>query len=595
MTEPAYETIDAERWAAMSDRERNDICWRAGTLRHLMHSTQQQWYDKYRAWEAQAQSDDVEFVAGSLPRVFGVEGAKRLGKTTWALAVKHEDCVRRPGSKHRITSAFQKNIGEIIGDVAPKLFEGCPPDVRPEYRGRKGPLGAGLYYPEYGPAQGSIIFLAGVDKNPDALRGQACDSDFISEAAFIGELLYSLKNILYHQYQGRAWARAIVESSAPRDLDTDWELTILPDCKRRNAWVVGTIEDNPLLSRRNKDEFIAAAGGRGNADCEREYFNVIAGDPQQIVVPEFVEFSSTCVREHVPPPFAYCLTAADPGTTHLFGLVFGYLDFDAAKGVIQDSWAGSNASTRKVAAVCAAREHDLWGTWPPEAMNSIPLEGDGKKQGWKELLRGDRCEKDAGLLYELAQTPRDQRADHAPRPGFFKDRVMPGYLHYWDGAEHKPNPYWRVSDVDRAMVADIGNEFGLQFAPTSKDLVEVMVKLVRNSIADGWLEFEPDAGPVLEHTRAGKWDKQWRKFAEHPVYGHFDCLAALVYWVRNAQVVRNRRPHAPARPVVGPGTLVFDPAKAGLVQPPVAENIQALNQLLGFGANAKRRSSYGKW
>ena len=143
------------------------------------------------------------------------------------------------------------------------------------------------------------------------------------------------------------------------------------------------------------------------------------------------------------------------------------------------------------------------------------------------------------------------------------------------------------------MIADISTEFGLEFQATSKDeLRSVMIAKVRNMIAGGQLEFEPGSGPVLEHTRAAKWDAQRRKFAEHPVHGHYDCLAALVYWVRAVDLVLNRRPHPPVIHVPTDGSQV---AVLPWAKPGMSEQIAALNQMLGYGSHGGRskRSKYG--
>lgn len=588
MTAPAYEFMDQAEFDRLPWDKQNELLWRAGSCRHLMHAGQQAIYDKYRAWEAKPQDHDTEFVAGSFPRIFTLPISKRFGKTTLCLWLKAEDCVRQPGSKHRYTAAFDHSISSIISDVQRHVFEHCPPDIRPTYHGKRGARSAGFYFPEYGPAAGSVLFLDGIESNPDALRGQSCDGDVVSEAAFIATLMYTVRNVLYQQYQGRPRARMLLESSAPSDLDTDWELYFLPDAKKRDAYYSATIEDNPLLSRRDKDEWIAAAGGRGHPDCEREYFNVIAADPQKAVVPDFNEEQHVAVSKR--PQYAYCLTAADPGSVHQFALVWGFYDFDAAKLVIEDSWAEVNPSTRKVAIVNAAREFSLWGTWPSQEMDHIPLDDSNpKRQGWRDTLRGDKCEHLAEQLFTMANTARSERADYAPRGDTFAQTLPVGHFTYWDGKQHKPNPYMRVSDVELRTIRDLSEEYGVEFAPTTKDdLREVMVNLVRNWIADGRIVFLPHSGPVADHVRVARWDKARKKFAEHPIYGHFDCLAALIYLVRACELIMNRRPHAPARPIPGPGVTVID----GLPwqERPQQHQIAAINQLMGRPAVSPRRS-----
>jgi hypothetical protein len=521
--------------------------WESGDLSPFMHAGQRQLHKQWNAWRS-IDPLSVPVVDGSKPIMFCVGVSKRWGKTTWILWAATELGLERPGCEIRVTSAFQKSIDEIVGKVMPQAFATAPPSCRPTYHGKRGLKPAGLYFPKQGPLEGAYIALAGLDMNPNALRGQSSDFDFISEAAFCRDLDYVVTNILVHQYQGKPHARACLESSAPKDPLTDWEVNLIPDAKRRGAWFEATIEDNPRLSKKEIALFISMAGGRDHPDCRREYFNEIIGDPTLQVFPGFKP--EVHVREHPMPPHAYTITSADPGQTHQFGLLFGYYDFDAAVSVIQDSWAESNASTRKVACVCAAREFDLWGTWPPHGMKNIPLETEGIHTGWRDLLKHDRCEHLAELLHSMAQTPPEQRPHFESRPGRWITTPQPQCLTYFDNdmsIGFHTNPQTRVSDIDLTFIRDIDTEFGLSFHAADKSApLEARVNLSRNRIEGGGLVFTPDAGPIIDHIRAAKWNKQRSKFDEHPVYGHYDLAAALVYWLPACDMIRHRRPHPPA-------------------------------------------------
>lgn len=561
--------------------------WEMGDLRLLMHAGQIRLITQIQDWLKIDQTNDVEHVAGSMPRVFAVAKAKRFGGTTamlWLLAMLG---VKHPGAVMRFTSALQKSIDEIIGAVVPQCFATAPESCTPKYFGKRGPKPAGLYFPEYGPMCGARIALAGLDQNPNALRGQANDFDVISEAAFVEKLDYTLRNVIYHQYQGRPHARAIVESSAPKDLDTDWELTYLPDCKQRGAYFSATIDDNPRLPQKEKEEFIAAAGGRGHPDCEREYYNVIAGDPALQLFPEFKELVH--VLDSVRPAHAYCITAADPGTTHQFGLVFGYYDFDRATAVIQDSWAESNASTRKVACVIAAREFDLWGTWPPHEMRLIPQFTEGKHEGWHDLLAKDRCHHLADALYKMANTPLEQRPMHERFPGMWITREPERHFTFYDGKRFHPNPYVRVSDIDARYIRDVDAEFGLRFSQANKkDTLAARVNLVRNGLGGGGLEFSKGAGVVIDHCRAGKWNSARTKFAEHQVYSHFDAAAAATYFNRGVHdYLKTLRPHPPGHLLTGQQVMSRLPWRPQL---PHEQELQRIRDALYRSGGAKDQS-----
>lgn len=539
--------LDEEALASLSLDELIAVGWEVGDLSALMHEGQLAIRDAIHKWREIDQLETVHEV-GSIPLIYVIAGGKRFGKTTLYIWLSYEIAVwffkkfGRP-AQMRLTSAFQKNIDEITGSVVTTAFATAPDHSVPVYHGKRGILPAGLYWPKDGPTGGARLALAGIDMNKDALRGQANDFDFVSEAAFIDHLEYSVRNVLIHQYQQRPWARMMVESSAPEVQDTDWERVIMPDAKRRGAFVDVTIEDNNRLSRREKDYWINMAGGRGNPNCEREYFNIIAGDPALKAVPEFSR--ELHVRDFERPKFGYGFVAADPGQTHLFALVWGEYDFDADRLLILDSWAKSNAGSMEVSAVCAAREYVLWGRWPDVRMRRIPLQHDGVHSGWRDLLRGDKYEKLAPELYRMAQLPEPERPTTERKPGDWIVKQIPGAITpYYDRQGFHLNPAARVSDVDKQLIRDIDEHYGLEFLATTKEELTTMIRNVRNWVAEGRLWFAKDAGCVIDHVNAGKRDKRG-KLAEHPVYGHFDALAALVYMVRKVEQYDNARPHPP--------------------------------------------------
>lgn len=541
----------------LSPQQINDLLCEAGSFEHLMHASQVAAYRKYRAWAAIDQDDDqVEAEDGALPRMFALPISKRWGKTSLCLWIKAADCILQPGTKHRYTSAFDSSVKAIINDVQREVFRHFPPSVRPTYHGNRGTSGAGFYFPKYGPAEGSILYLNGLESNPDALRGQECAGDVISEAAFIERLLYALTSIIYQQYQGERfrWARVILESSAPVKLGTDWERFFLPDAKRRDAYFEAVIDDNPLLSKPQIAKWCAAMpGGKLGAACQREYYNVIGVDAASAVIPEFRP------AEHViatsMPQHAYTFEAADPGVRDLFGLVWGFYDFDRSRLVIQASWAKQNASTAKVACVCAAMRFALWGTWPPRKMKSVPLYGDSTSLGWVDLLAGEPHAELAPELYRLAQLGPEDRPWYIPRHATL--RSPEGWLTAWDGEKFVPGPQFSVSDIDHRLMLDLSADYGMQFSATDKEDLATMSNLVRTWFTTGRLVYAKGAGIVIEHTRVARWNEartEWdrpdkgKSGAEHSGLGHFDTLAAAVYLVRKCRAVLAQLcPHPPAR------------------------------------------------
>jgi hypothetical protein len=472
----SYPLATTEEVARLSTDELIEQAWRAGELRWLLQPHQQALYDEYRRWELL----DSAQAEGRYGRIYMLNISKRWGKTTSRLVVRIEDCLRHPGRHYRYTTAFDKDIGEIVGDIMPRLLDTCPADLKPRFQQsrvtKEGPQAAGFYFPN-----GSSLRLAGLDKHPDALRGRASDGDDISEAAFIRHLKYVVKNVLYHQYQRRSHARMCLESSAPKEPDTEYDTEFTADARLRGAVYDATIDDNTALSDSEREEFIRASGGREHPDCKREYFNIRVRPEDTTVLPEFDKLKHVVPRRPS-PSYAHCYVGADPAIQDMFALGWGYWDAARQKLVIQRSWAKRNAGTKEVADVLRRTEAELWG---------------------------------ATLYYE-----REERLE-------------------------KPNPFMRVSDIDARLLYDLANEYGIHFAPSRKDDADAQIYALRNAFANDLIEIEEGGGPLAEHCEAARWNDKRTDFLRTDAHGHFDCVDMLIYLWRLVSGLRNLNPQPP--------------------------------------------------
>lgn len=533
MTEPEYENVDAD---SLSTDEIIAAMYRAGNLRWKLYPHQKPVYDAYRAFEQRV-------IAGQNngPPIFVLDCARRWGKTYLVLLIKGEDAQRREKSRHTFATAIQDDIGEIIIPIFDDIYEDCPEDCKPEIRTTSRGQNFGIYYPN-----GSSIKLVGVDKKPKGLRGRKSDGHAWTEAAFFQELVRPVSRV-QHQFQGVPHACLLMESSAPEDPEHEFDEVFVQEAKQRDAYVFQTIDDNTQLTEAEKKKYFDEACKVSVEEAERELYGKRSRNRDFIVVPEWD--AEKYVHEMPPPKHAYALGGFDPGFRHLFGAVWAYYDFERACIVVQDSWAGPNASTARVACVTAARELDLYGAPPPSSLDFIPLETTGKRIGWSEYLAHDRCLRHAQELHRLSTMDLTERPDFEHRVGRWVTEDRPGQWTYFDNEsrhEFMPNPHARVADVDLKLIADMRETFGFDFVPTTKVELRTMVNSMRAWFSSGRIVFLPGSGPVLDHVRIGKWSTDRARFAEHRVLGHFDCLAALVYLCRYVSLIENRSPLPPA-------------------------------------------------
>lgn len=104
-------------------------------------------------------------------------------------------------------------------------------------------------------------------------------------------------------------------------------------------------------------------------------------------------------------------------------------------------------------------------------------------------------------------------------------------------------PYARWSDVDKIVINDLSKEHGIFFNATAKDNRESAINKVRMLVAQKRIIIHPRCKNLVAHLKYGIWNKARTQFERSAEHGHYDCVAALIYMVRN--VSENKNPIPP--------------------------------------------------
>ena len=384
------------------------------------------------------------------------------------------------------------------------VLDTCPKHLRPEYKTASKARGAGFYFPEA--AGSSIIRLVGLDKDPHGLRGRASDGDDLSEAAFIRHLTHAVKNVLYPQYQGRPWARMCLESSAPEEPDTEWDTVFVADARIRGAYSFATIEENTRLGERERNEFIRAEGGRGDPDCEREYYGKRARPGEVVVIPAFDP------ERHVAPlqtpEWALCYTIGDAGYhPDFFAILFGWVDYENARLCVKADWLAHNAGTDQVAKAIK----------------------DGEAATFTGIRRWN------GRVCQQWGPP--ERQQH----GVYVDQETLDRELAADRQHHRP--YARVLDGEPRLRGDLARMDGLAFVPANNVDPDAQFHRLNRLFVDDKARIDPGARAVIAHTQAAFRDDRGN-LARSDTHGHFDAMRCLAYFAVMADL--HTDPKAPS-------------------------------------------------
>lgn len=501
------------------------FAYQGGVLRHLLQPHQLEDYDAFRAWnEARQQPgyrEHIKAIDALYDNCWVDECGRRHGKTARLLVMAVEEMLQRPGCRGMIATPLAKAIGGIIVPLTKILFRGAPPGYFPRYVRSHGPDGPGLLIE----ANDSYCKLIGLDKNPDATRGEYLDFGGISEAGYVKGLYELVTSVLMPQFRYRLHAWLLMESSTAKVADCEFNVEFREDAKLRGAYRLHPITDNSSLTEDDIDQEERRSGGAGSAQCQRELYCELTRDPDDMVVPEFDE--SVHVLDpalYTRPRFAYCHVGFDPGTTDPHGLCWFHFNWSLQCIVVEAAWARSNASTGTIAATVQEMERELWGT-------DHRLPGERKR----ELSIRDAIHTGDGKVWDITGN------DNA--------------LTYWDPGSYtlKPNPYSRVSDIDNQFVLDMNTDHGMNVrkadkGPGTKEAdTEHLRELFRLRPLKIVILKNGKTEPLIMQLRSGEWNTDetghrtdWKRTK---TLGHLDCIAALKYSVRD--VLWQRNPNKP--------------------------------------------------
>lgn len=121
-------------------------------------------------------------------------------------------------------------------------------------------------------------------------------------------------------------------------------------------------------------------------------------------------------------------------------------------------------------------------------------------------------------------------------------------------------PFMRVSDINPTLLNDLHTLHGLHFNPTAKDDKRAAVNQTRVMLAQGNVIINPRCVNLIRHLKGATWDKSGKKYARSPDSGHYDCVDALIYLLRN--IVKSKNPFPPGYGTGGEDWFDYHRAKA---------------------------------
>lgn len=327
------------------------MAWHCLTLEYKFHPGQDTIQDAY---------DSVK------NKLFVANCARRFGKTYWIAVIAIKVALSKDLARVKIASAYLKDVEEYIIPTFDLVLEDCPEELKPQYLDSK---------KKYRFKNGSEIQIVGLDKNPNAGRGNYCDLYVFDEAAFIKNLSYIYSSIVMPMTMYREGAKVIMISTPPKTPDADF-VDFIHKAKREDAYVELDIYKNPMVTPEMAEEYRREC--LTETDWEREYLCKIVTDKTLALIPEAANRSFNMKNRDENYPHFHKYVSMDLGVRDLNVTLFAYYDFSRAKLVIEREHVmnGPDMTTPKLHAAISEIEQELWQGKEPYkrvADNNNPL------------------------------------------------------------------------------------------------------------------------------------------------------------------------------------------------------------------------------
>jgi hypothetical protein len=457
-----------------------DALWRAGDLTYKL--------DEGRPSGPQRRFYNKSRKCNS--KTFVTEDARRLGKTYGHAIIGFELALKNPGRRINWCQDTAKGVRDMAVPLFEKIAKDAPPDCKPEWKDNRSVMA----FPN-----GAYIFVFGGDTQADADNARGGDdpiASFVDEGGFIALLKYIYRSILkpaHRRVKRRGhFGMIFIVSSTPEDLDHYFiELAGINEVKGSyiREDIYASADPEAYIAEEAQDLALTVEQFMRTDEFKREFLCLRVIRSDVVVFPEFTEAKDRSERSLVqdwPRPlgfeqYIYKRTGVDPGGMRdPTGILSGYVDFTNARIVIEGERLMPRPNTKDIADAIVELETELWGP-PPEPT-------------------------------QPGETPPD------------RDRVSR-----------------RVDDATGRVTLDLWEIHKLRCEPAVKNDRNASIGLIRTYLLNGTLVVHPRCVQLLHQLQYAKNNATRTDFLRNDK-GHCDLAAALMYFVRDLNLITNPYP-----------------------------------------------------
>lgn len=442
--------------------------WRRGEIDWKLHSGQ----EDLRAF--------TDKLASGGHKIGAIRTSRRFGKTYYLSQFAIQKCLKLPKIAIPFGAPTIKAIKQIILPIFHEILRDCPRGLRPVFKSQEG---VWQFHNE------SAISLFGTDSgHAEKMRGIRARYGILDECGFMDDLQYIINDILTPALMYDDGF--ILASSTPPPTMDHYFVELLGACEVKGTSIHKTIWDNPLLKAQEVLQFAEALGCKidWNGFTQFGCVNTQKGTlwAAQFIAEKSITFRRELEAEIIADPERKIIPEFDDAREQAIVKV-------SPKPKKFHCWTVLDLGMIDRTAV-------IYGYWDFDRAKAVIVDDDNidfKQEGMTAKKLSERV---------LA-----------------KEKILWG----------NQKPYLRFGDGDLIALNELV-EHGLVLNPVNeyKDILEAQVNQCRLDIMNNQLEIDPAAKNTIAQLKYGIWNKRRTEFERTDNFGHFDNLAALLYFLR---------------------------------------------------------------
>lgn len=282
--------------------------------------------------------------------------ARQFGKSFWLVCKALETAQRIPKARIRYGAAYQTDVKEFILPAFEFILQTCPEGIKPKWRG----FDSKWIFPN-----GAQIKIVGLDRNPNAMRGNSLDLIIIDEAGFVMNLLYLYRSVIIPATTHRPNCLVIMASTPPATPAHPF-VDFCQKAELEGAYAKLTIYDNPMLTQKDFDRLAEEVGGYESTTWRREYLCEFVTDSDSAIIPEWDDKWIMEDKTDDLTAFWHRYVAMDLGVVDLTASIYGYYNFRQGYIYLEDELVvnGPTMTTDNLSDAIKVKEKSLWGAKP---------------------------------------------------------------------------------------------------------------------------------------------------------------------------------------------------------------------------------------